>query len=245
MILTESIEQRRASQAAARDLVLAARILVRNHLDSGPFGNLSVRIPGTSLYWQNPAGVFFDQLTTDDLVLLDLEGRIHEGRRAAHQGDYIHQQILRHRPDVGAIVHTHSHSTVMLCVLGRQIEPFSQIGASLHGDQGVYDGFSGPVRDFEEGEAIARALGDKSLVIARAHGIFATGATLPAALWDMILADWAAREHLHALQLGLAAAPPLRPQDYEKSRVELRAGMYAAIWDNELRRLHKEHPELA
>jgi len=108
----------------------------------------------------------------------------------------------------------------------------------------VFDGFSGPVRDFEEGDGIARALGAKSIVLARRHGIFAAGPSLEAAVWDLILADWAAREHLHAMELGLTSAPPLRPIDYEKSRGELRAGMCADIWKNELRLLRRSEPQL-
>jgi ribulose-5-phosphate 4-epimerase/fuculose-1-phosphate aldolase len=227
--------------ALARQLVCAARIIARNGLASGPFGNLSVRIPGTTEYLQNPAGVFFEHLTPADVVRLDLEG---DPRAGGHQGDFIHRQILRRRPDVHAIAHSHCHASVMLCVLGTPIEPFTQVGAALHEDQGVFHGFSGPVRDFEEGDGIARALGGRGLVIAKRHGIFAAATSLPRAVWDLILADWAAREHLHALKLGLRAAEPLRPEDYAKSRSELRDGMYAQIWRNELAHLARTEPEL-
>jgi ribulose-5-phosphate 4-epimerase/fuculose-1-phosphate aldolase len=224
-----------------RQLVQAARVIVRNGIASGPFGNLSIRVPGTTKYLQNPAGVFFEHLAPSDVVVLDLE---HEGTAGGHQGDFIHKQILRRRPDVSAIAHSHCHASVMMCVLGTVIEPFTQVGAALHGDQGLFEGFSGPVRDFEEGDGIAKALGDRSLVLAKRHGIFAAASSMPRAVWDLILADWAAREHLHALQVGLKTAEPLRPQDYAKSRDELREGMFAQIWQNELRHLERTEPWL-
>lgn len=224
----------------AREVVKAARVIHRNGLASGPFGNLSLRIPGTTRYLQNPAGVFFEHLRPSDVVLLDLE----DDKTAGHQGDYIHKQILKRRPDVHAIAHSHCHASVMICVLGTLIEPFTQVGAALHGDQGFFKGFSGPVRDFEEGDGIACALGSKSIVIANRHGIFTAGPSMPYAVWDLLLADWAAREHLHALQLGRTHAQPLQARDYEKSRRELRDGMFEQIWANEMRHLRAQEPDL-
>jgi ribulose-5-phosphate 4-epimerase/fuculose-1-phosphate aldolase len=228
-------------QPLAVQLVQAARIILRNGLGSGPFGNLSIRVPGTTKYIQNPAGVYFEHLSPDQVVVLDLE---EERAAGGHQGDFIHKQILRRRPDVNAIAHSHCHASVMLCVLGTVIEPFTQVGAAIHGDQGLFQPFTGPVRDFEEGDGIAKALGDKALVIANRHGIFAAGKSMPHAVWDLMLADWAAREHLHAVQLGIRVAPPLRPQDYLKSRTELREDMCAGIWENELQHLRRSDPSL-
>ena len=170
---------------------------------------MSIRIPGRDESWQNPVGVNFDQLRVEDVLRVDVEGKVLEGSRKAHPGEFIHRQIYAARPDVGAIVHTHSHSTVMLSLLGCEIEPFTQLGASLNGDQGLYLGFNGTVRDSDEGRAIARALGSKSIVIAKNHGLFAAAPTIKAAFWDMVVADWAARVHLDALKLGLKKADPL------------------------------------
>jgi L-ribulose-5-phosphate 4-epimerase len=215
------------------DVVRACRILVAQGLDSGPFGNISIRIPGRAdEFWQNPAGIHFDRLTEDDILRVDIHGRVLDGRHRPHPGEFIHREIYRLRPDVGAIVHTHSHSTVMLSLLGCEIEPFTQLGAALHGDQGIYSGFTGPVRDSNEGHAIAHALGDKSIVIAKNHGLFAAGPTIQAALWDMVVADWASRIHLDALKLGLRKAEPLSEAALAKSRREVRVLQCEAAWEN-------------
>lgn len=230
----------------ANDLVLCARILVLNGLDSGPFGNVSVRIPGTNNYWINSNGIPFPSLSTKDLVFASInnneESSIEDTQM--HPGDCIHQQIYLQRPDVMSVVHTHSHSTVMLSTLGVPIEPFTQVGASFYNDQGIYKQFNGPVRDYEEGYQIARSLAGNSIVIAERHGIFATASSLSAALWNMMLADWAAREHLHAIQLGIPKAQNLDLQIIKKCRTEVRDKMHSAIWRGEVGRLKELSPQL-
>jgi len=236
--MNASIETLRA------DVARVCHMLVGLGLDSGPFGNVSVRIPGRGEYWQNPCGITFDRLAAEDVIRVDTDGRVIEGRHAAHPGEFIHREIYRRRPDVGAIVHTHSHDTATLSLLGVPIEPFTQLGASLHGDQGVYLGFNGPVRDSNEGAAIAEALGERAIVIAKNHGLFAAGPNLREALWDFVVADMAAKQHLSAWQLDLRKAEPLPPAVLEKSRREVRKAQADAMWINYLDRLREECPGL-
>lgn len=215
-----------------RDIILACKYLVRQKLDSGPFGNISIRVPNTQHFWVNPNGVTFDRLKSHDLVCVNTKGEKISGKFDPHPGTFIHQAIYHLRADINAIVHTHSFNTVMISLLGCEIEPFTQLGAALFNDQGLYTGFTGPVRDANEGYAIAQALGDKSIVIAKNHGLFATGAAIHWALWDMIIADEAARIHLAAKQLGLREAEKLDPQFIHKSKVEVRHKQATLVWQN-------------
>ena len=215
-------------------LVLAARTLSRMGLASGPFGNLSARIPGTDQYWVNPSGIYFDRLREENFVVQGGSSNDRGDHSGVHPGDFIHREIYRMRPDVNAIVHVHSPSTVIFSLLGTEIEPHTQVGAAFAGDQGIYHGFNGPVRDEDEGRAIATALGPGSIVIAKQHGIFAVGPTLQSALWDMVLVDWAAREHLQAAQIGLLRAPALSSEIIEKSRREVREHGAEAFWRGEV-----------
>ncbi len=219
------------------EAVLACKIIVDQKLDSGPFGNVSVRIPHTNEFWVNPQGITFDQLTPDDMLRVDTSGKILEGRHTMHPGEFIHREIYRLRDDVNAIVHTHSENTSAHSLLGCEIEPYTQLGASIYGDQGLYLGFTGPVRTSSEGTAIAEALGKKSIVIAKNHGLFAAAPTIQAALWDMIVADWASKIHITALQLGLKQADKLSPEFMQKSRVEVRDKQHQFMWQSYLKKI--------
>lgn len=216
-------------------IVTACRLLVRLKLDSGPFGNVSMRVPGTDEYWVNPEGVLFEQLTADDLVRVNIKGEMLEGKHAPHPGNFIHLEMYRRRDDVNAIVHTHSANTVAMSLLGVEIGAYTQLGASLFGDQGIYHGFTGPVRSANEGAAIADALADKSIVIAKNHGLFTVGATMQSAWWDMVVADIAASIHVTAIQLGLPQAEPMAADSLEKSRVEVRVKQCDMMWNAYLR----------
>jgi ribulose-5-phosphate 4-epimerase/fuculose-1-phosphate aldolase len=227
----------RPQYSLQEEVVLACHIIVDQKLDSGPFGNVSVRIPNTQEFWVNPAGITFDQLKADDILRVDLQGRILEGKHAQHPGEFIHRAIYQRRNDVNAIVHTHSDNTVMMSLLGCEIEPFTQLGAALFNDQGIYLGFSGPVRTVDEGVAIAQALENKAIVIAKNHGLFAVGSTLQAALWDMVVADSAAKIHVNAKQLGLHHANKLSPEHMKKSKIEVRDKQFLYMWESYLNKL--------
>lgn len=214
------------------DLVLACKIIVNQQLDSGPFGNVSVRMPSQDQFLINPAGRVFEQLELDDILCVDLNGKVMEGKQAApHPGEFIHREIYRLRHDIQAIVHTHSEHTVLMSLLDQSIEPFTQLGASIFGDQGIYHGFTGPVRTSEEGLAIAKALGNKSIVIAKNHGLFTTGPTLSSALWDMIIANQASKIHIKAKQMGLSQADNLSKESVQKSKREVRDQQHQWMWE--------------
>ena len=213
-------------------IVIACHILADENLASGPFGNVSARHPDEKAFWINPEGITFDQLHTHQLVKMDFTGKLLEGDYRSHPGAFIHREIYRLHKDITAIVHTHSENTVAISLLGCTIEPFTQLGASLYNDQNIYKGFTGPVRTFEEGSAIATALGKKSIVIAKNHGLFAVGHSIHGALWDMIVADMAAKVHLTARQLGLKKAKRLSDEYMEKSKQEVRVRQSKLMWES-------------
>lgn len=211
---------------------LTCRIIVKQKLDSGPFGNISIREPNTDTFWVNCSGVTFEHITEKDIVRMDLHGNVLDGELDPHPGEFIHREIYRRRPDIQAIVHTHSENTVALSLLGCKIEPFTQLGAAFYEDQGIYHGFTGPVRTSDEGAEIAKALGQNSLLVAKNHGVFATGSSIQAALWDMIIADAAAKIHLTARQHGIHAAEKISDEFMQKSKIEVRHKQNEFMWES-------------
>jgi len=224
-----------------RDIALACHIMVANKLDSGPFGNISIRDPNRDAFWINPTGLIFNQITPNDILLIDMNGKVLEGRSEPHPGEFIHREIYRYRSDLCAIVHTHSDNTVMQSLLNSVIEPYTQLGASLYGDQGLYSGFTGPVRTSDEGAAIAEALKSYSIVIAKNHGLFATAASIQAAVWDMVIADIAAKIHVNARQMGLPPAELLSKEYMQKSRLEVRDRQCEFMWHAFVAGLQRQH----
>lgn len=235
--MISSIKNIFTHEKAKLDIALACRMIAMLGLDSGPFGNISIRVPNTQTLWINPIGVTFDQITPEQMVCIDVDGNLLTGNIDAHPGAFIHREIYRLRDDVSAIVHTHAEHSSALSLLDCTIEPFTQLGASLYQDQGLYHGFSGPVRTTEEGYDIAQALGKNAIVIAKNHGLFATGQTIQGTLWDMVVAEMAAKQHLTARQLGLLKAELLSPALLAKSRIEVRKNQCDFMWTSYVKRL--------
>jgi ribulose-5-phosphate 4-epimerase/fuculose-1-phosphate aldolase len=213
-----------------QQIVHAAKIIVRQGLACDPFGNISARLSTSNDFLINPEGVVFNQLKVTDIVMVNVDAGLINHACKPHPGVVIHREIYRLYPEIKAIVHTHSEAATIFSLLGCTIKPFTQLGASLFMDQGLYSGFSGPVRSNSEGLEIAQALAGKAIVIAKNHGIFAANHNLPAALWDMLIADIAAQTHVAATQLGIAAPPSMREEDYLKSKLEVRTKQYDLMW---------------
>src|SRR5690606_36707091 len=82
--------------------------LPRERLVTMTSGNASARDPETSLVVIKPSGVLYDVLEPEDLVVVDLDGNIVEGKLKPSVDTATHLYIYRHRPDVNGIIHTHS-----------------------------------------------------------------------------------------------------------------------------------------
>src|SRR6516225_3449577 len=109
-----------AGCAALRTTVLAAcRELTRRGLTHGTSGNVSVRCDERR-FFVSPSGMDYELLQADDVPLLHLDGRWFGRHRPSSEWRF-HRDILRSRPDVGAIVHTHSPRATALACTGRGI----------------------------------------------------------------------------------------------------------------------------
>jgi ribulose-5-phosphate 4-epimerase/fuculose-1-phosphate aldolase len=146
-------------------------------------GNVSVRCmrgatPGLLI---TPTGVAYDQLAPDDLVFLRLTDGRPLGRLAPSSEWRFHRDILRQRPEFGAIVHTHSPAATALACHGRGLPAFHYMVAVAGG----HDVRCAPYATFGtqalSDHAVAALAGRRACLLAH-HGVIACGATLEAAL---------------------------------------------------------------
>lgn len=85
------------------------------------WGNVSAIDPETKLVVIKPSGVAYDQLTPENMVILDLEGNIVEGDLNPSSDTPTHLELYRNFPHIGSIVHTHSRWATIWSQLGRDI----------------------------------------------------------------------------------------------------------------------------
>ena len=195
-----------APQAA--DLVAANRILVRQGvLDA--FGHVSMRTePGAETFWLS-RNLAPGSVTVSDLLEHDLDGET-TGARKPYLERFIHAEIYRRRPDVMAVVHSHSPSVVPFSVVGVPMRPVIHMAGFL-GEQGapVFEigDVAGDATDLlitssSLGAALAETLGDAPVALMRGHGSVTVGGSLIEAVYRAVYTEVNAHAQSTALALG-------------------------------------------
>lgn len=166
-------------------------------------GNFSLRSGPDGPVAITPSGVPYDGMTPDDIIFVAPDGTVVEGRHRPSSETPMHTGILRARPDVSCVVHTHSPYAVAFAVLGREIPPVSAEALAV-GMQGI------PVAEFAlPGSAgmVAPALEALERKRAKAcllqnHGVVAVGKTAKEALSIAVYTETAAQAYHMALAVG-------------------------------------------
>jgi HCOMODA/2-hydroxy-3-carboxy-muconic semialdehyde decarboxylase len=191
-------------------LVVANHILYRERVVDG-FGHVSVRSPDNpNRYWISrslaPALV-----TADDIVELTLDSTpVAAGTPGSYLERFIHGEIYRARPDVQAVVHSHSASVIPFGVVpGATLKAISHMGGFIGEGTPVFEirGTAGNGSDMlvktpELGAALAKSLGSHNMVLMRGHGATMIGVSIRQAVYRAIYAELNARLQSEALRLG-------------------------------------------
>jgi len=204
----DSDEQRMA------DLVLASRILVQEGvLDS--FGHVTVRSLKNPNHYFMPRAMPPGLVTAKDIVELDINSAPIDPNAPRTNGErFIHGEIYRVRPDVAAVVHSHSPAVIPFSIApNRPLRPVLHMAGFLPARVSVFDhrdiskddpSLRGKlmVNNAKLGAALARTLGKDSVVLIRGHGNAVVGASLPWAVLRAVYTQLNARIQLEATALG-------------------------------------------
>lgn len=200
---------RRPDEASLRRFMLAAmRRLADAGLNRGTSGNLSVRCGENFLI--TPSGVPAEDMVADVMVAMDFDGipvfseAEGESSNAAYQPSSewrFHRDILASRPDVGAVVHTHSTFATTLSCMRRDIPPFSYMIAVAGGDSircAPYALFGSQ----ELSDAAIQALVGRKACLLANHGMIALGRDIDEAMSLAIEVEALCEQYWRVLQLG-------------------------------------------
>jgi len=163
-------------------------------------GNVSARWADGFLV--TPTGVPYEALEPEDIAFVPLDGAAPQGRLLPSSETPFHLAIYRARPELSAIVHSHSpHATALACT-GRDVPPFHYMVAAAGGVSilcAPYATFGSEELSRHAVEALAE--GRRACLLAN-HGQIACGASLPKALELAREVEMLARQYLLALQAG-------------------------------------------
>jgi ribulose-5-phosphate 4-epimerase/fuculose-1-phosphate aldolase len=198
----ETVEEER--QHRKERLTAALRIFGKFGFEEGVAGHITARDPEhTDHFWVNPFGMSFKHIRVSDLILVNHEGKVVEGRYPVNEAAFaIHSQVHQARPDVVSAAHSHSVHGRAMSTLGELLEPITQDVCAFYQDHALFDDYTGVVTDLEEGKRIAAALGDNKAVILRNHGLLTVGTTVDAAAWWFITMERSCQVQLLAKAAG-------------------------------------------
>lgn len=228
---TSSIEEER--KLRKEQLAGALRVFGKFGFSEGVAGHITARDPElTDHFWVNPFGVSFNQMKVSDLILVNEEGKIVEGKHTMlNQAAFaIHSRIHIARPDVIAAAHSHSIYGKTWSAMGRLLDPLTQDSCAFFEDHGLFDDYTGVVMDESEGDRIAVALADKKAAILKNHGLLTVGNTVQEAAWWFICMERCCQSQLLAEATGREIFP-IRPEVARHTR-DFELGFPVAGWFN-------------
>jgi ribulose-5-phosphate 4-epimerase/fuculose-1-phosphate aldolase len=197
-----------ADKATIEDLVAANHILYAQSVLDG-YGHVSARHDtNPDRFWLS-RGMAPGLVTADDIMEFDLSGEPVDGQgRPTYAERFIHSEIYRRRPDVKAIVHSHSPAVIPFGVTSVPLKPifhmsgFLGTGVPIFEIREVAGDTDMLVRNPALGAALALRLDDKSAALMRGHGSVAVGTSLPQAVFRAIYLEVNARLQSEAMKLG-------------------------------------------
>jgi len=212
----KSIEARLKQQ-----VVDGCRGLAANGMGAGIGGHVSVRIPDEPLYYTHAFNRTLEEITHEDVILVDFDGNVLESDRTPSIGIDFHHGIYRQRGDVASVVHTHGFWTTAQAVFGRAPRIFNNVSTVFY-ERTVIS----PNDDFK---AIGPVLKPEHVAIVIPwHGLITVGRSIGEAVALHVVYDYTAR-----LDVTLPHDAPVMPADQcvflRKEMIE-RSGYLEEMW---------------
>jgi L-fuculose-phosphate aldolase len=207
-------------QNEREEIVRFGRKMVSARLTSGTGGNLSVIDRDSGVVAISPSGMEYDETEPADVPLLDLDGVTVTGERKPSSELGFHLALYRTRPDIGAVVHTHSaYATTMAC-LGWEIPAVHYLVA--------FSGHKVPLAPYatfgsqELADCVAGSIGEHNALLLANHGLVTVGPNLATAFAVAEEIELVARIYYQAKCIG---EPVIVPRD-EMERVIGKFALY-------------------
>jgi ribulose-5-phosphate 4-epimerase/fuculose-1-phosphate aldolase len=194
--------------AVIEDLVAANRILYRQGVVDG-FGHVSARHPARPDRFLMSAAKAPGRVTAEDIMEFDLDGKAIDGRdRPTYSERFIHSEVYKARPDVNAVIHSHSPTVIPFSVTQVPLRAVHNTASFLAAGVPVFEmrkaaGMTNNlVNDAARGKALAETLGDRPVALLRGHGNVVVGPDIRRTVSRAIYTEVNARMLLQAVTLG-------------------------------------------
>jgi HCOMODA/2-hydroxy-3-carboxy-muconic semialdehyde decarboxylase len=199
----------KADAALIADLVAANRILYNEGVVDG-FGHISVRHDKEGAHFLLARSMAPGLVTAADIMEFDGDGEAVDAEgRTPYLERFIHSEIYKTRPEVVAVVHSHSPSVIPFGVVAKRLQPIYHMSSFLGSGVPVFEirDTGGPATDMlirnpALGAALARTLGAAAVGLLRGHGNVVVGGSIREAVFRAVYTEVNAKLATEALRLG-------------------------------------------
>jgi L-ribulose-5-phosphate 4-epimerase len=189
--------------ALREKLADAGRILEIEGQGDYCMGHVTLRTPeNPDRILMKAGGMGLEEMTPDNIVTINIEGEKVAGTHQRHNEVFIHSEIMRIRPEIQSVVHTHAPHSVIFSSLGKPLQPVGHPGAAFSDGLPVFSETTDLIVTQELGKAVARCLGQHQVLLLRNHGIVTAGRTLEEAIYLALVLEKACWMQLVAESAG-------------------------------------------
>jgi HCOMODA/2-hydroxy-3-carboxy-muconic semialdehyde decarboxylase len=219
------------------DIVAANHILYSEGIVDG-FGHVSARHDKDASHFLLARSMAPGLVTAADIMEFDLDGNAVDAQgRALYLERFIHSEIYKARPEVKAIVHSHSPSVIPFGVTAVPLKPIYHMSSFLGTGVPIFeirdaggDGTDMLVRNPALGAALAKVLGQSSVLLMRGHGDVVTGDSVKQVVFRAIYTEVNAKLEAEALRLGEGKVTFLNDKEAAASAAT-NAALVGRAWD--------------
>ena len=219
--------------AAATRMLVAERILDYS-------GHVSIRIPGQDAFMIQIGSHSRAELEPDSMLVVDFDGKVLEGDAQPPSEIPIHIEILKARPDVQAVLHSHMELAIAFTMMeGVTLRPM-RARASRWKSGIPIDPDPSHIKTTEQGRALAQTLGSHHAVLMRAHGLTLVAESAQALFVDAVHFKENATAQMQALQAGAKPLPLTDAEIEQIEKMEMRDWHIKKLWNYYVRKGLKE-----
>jgi len=189
---------------ALRDrLADAGRILEAEGQGDYCMGHVTLRTPEhPDRILMKAGGMGLEEMTRENIVTINIEGEKTSGTHHRHNEVFIHSEIMRLRPEIQSVVHTHAPYSVIFSSLGKPLQPVGHPGSAFSDGLPVFSETTDLIVTQELGKAVARCMGQHQALLLRNHGIVTAGRTVEEAVYLALVLEKACWMQLVADSAG-------------------------------------------
>lgn len=174
------------------------------------YTHLCARVAGDPpRYLINPYGLLFDEVTASNLLLVDFDGNVVRGDHPYNRaGHVIHTAVLRARPELRFVLHSHTRAAVAVSAMRDGLLPLSQQALVISGTLAYHAYGVAAEEDAEEGERVVRDLGSSYAMLLQNHGMLVCGRTAAEAFLYHYFLQSACEIQVDVLRAGTGYVTP-------------------------------------